>query len=230
MKKYYFTVLVAFYSYVVFAQVDPVANFNRHIAANWSGQYVRVSQYQVRGSLYFLGEFFPGMIVYKNGKKISDAKIAFDVYNQKVGIESNGGVFEADELVDSFLISLPEKFGGQKLLFKNSTGFGQEKLNVFFNVLADGEKASFLKLYKSKLSPDPTNTMDPQRKVFEQYYEYYIYIMGKGLQKIKLKEKDVIKALGDEQRFSEYIAGKNLDLSTELGLSQFITQYNSNFQ
>jgi hypothetical protein len=229
MRKYFFAGLLFFCFKETHAQADPVGAFNRHIASNWKGDYIRVSQYHVKGTLYFLGEAFPGSITFRSGKTVDNTKVLYDLYNQKAGIEMNEGLFEADEPVRSFSISLPEKFGNGKLLFKSSAEFGNEDMKAFFNVLADGEKASLLKLYKIKLSPDPTNTMDRDAKVFEQYYEYYLY-SKKDLQKIKLKEKDILRALGGDQRLSDFIAKSNLDLSKEADVIQLITNYNLNFQ
>ncbi len=230
MRKYYMAGLFIFCICNTYAQVDPVGTFNRHVAANWKGQYVRISQYRVKGSFYFLGEAFLGTITYKSGKKLSDVPVLYDLYNQKVGSEAKDGLFEADEPVESFSILLPEKFGSQKLLFKNGSAFNGESSNNYFNVLAEGDKASLLKVYKTKLSPDPTNTLDRESKVFEQYFEYSLYTNRKQLHKIKLKEKDIATALNDDLRVSEYVKRNNLDLSKEADVVQLINKYNNNFQ
>jgi len=47
---------------MVNAQPDPVGNFNKHVIEKWTHDYIRVSQYRVKGSPYLLGESFNGDI------------------------------------------------------------------------------------------------------------------------------------------------------------------------
>src|SRR5687768_8526194 len=155
MRKYCFIAFLALSINNTNAQVDPVGAFNRHIASNWAGEYVRISQYRVKGTPYLLGESFPGAITYKGGKTANN-KILYDLYSQKAGIDMQNQIYESGEMVEEFTIQLPEKFGGQKLLFKNANLYGDAKINGYLNVLEDGSKLVFLKAFKIKLSPDPT--------------------------------------------------------------------------
>jgi hypothetical protein len=229
MRKVFLSFLLLTILNQVFAQVDPVGNFNRHIAANWVGEYIRISQYRVKGTPYLLGESFAGVITYKSGKASANNKILYDLYNQKAGIDMNNEIYVADDPIDQFIIDLPEKFGGQKLLFKNANHYGNTEVKGYLNVLQDGSKVTFLKAYKIKLVADPTNTLVKDVKVFEQYYEYYLYNKSsQQLQKIKLKEKDVIKELDDAEFVKNYKASNGTaDLSKEAGLIQLIKYYNN---
>ena len=186
MKKICFTfIVILLFGDVSFAQVDPVGQFNKHIVENWKGDYIRIGQYRVKGTPYLFGESFPGTLTYKGGIK-SDIKILYDLYNQKAGADVKNSILESDLVLEEFSISLPTKFGGNTLFFKNTELFGNTSLKNYFNVLADGSKASLLKIFKIKLVSDPSNMMDKEQKIFEQYYEYYLYNKaGKKLSKIK---------------------------------------------
>lgn len=211
-----------------FAQHDPLGAFNKHVVEKWAGDYIRVGPYQVKGSPYLLGASFPGIVSYRGGSIISDCKVFYDLYYQKAGLDVKNDFFEASEPIDSFSILLPESFGGQKLNFHNNIFFGEESPSGYFNILCDGEKASFLKLYKSKLAPDPTNTLAKEMKIFEQYFEYYIYDkVQKKLHKIKLKKKQLMEVFKNNQNLIKYIAMNNLDLSNEKEVSLCINYYNS---
>jgi len=209
-----------------YAQVDPVGQFNRHILENWNGEYIRIGQYKVRGTPYFFGESFPGTITFKGGVK-SNAKILYDLYNQKAGADVKNSILESDVPLEEFSISLPAKFGGNTLLFKSTEAYGNTSLKSYFNVLEDGAKASLLKIFKIKLVSDPSNMMDKEQKIFEQYYEYYLYNKTtKELNKIKLKEKDIAKHLGDEFFVKDLIGKQNLDVSHEIDMIKLIYAYN----
>lgn len=211
-----------------FAQVDPVGDFNRHIAEKWSGEYIRISQYQVKGTPYFLGESFPGSITYEGNSTLKDKKLLFDLYSQKAGVEVNHAIFEAELPVLEFTLQLPEKFGSQILVFKNCSLFGHTTMKGYLNVLVDGNRIALLKRYSVKLSPDPTNTLAKDKKVFEQYYEYYIYNKAKNeLNKVKLKEKDIFKEMGNEQLIKEYVDRNDLQYSREEDVKRLVHHYNS---
>jgi hypothetical protein len=209
------------------AQTNTLGEFNKFIAQNWAGEYARIGQWKVKGSPYFLGEAFSGTITYKGGTK-SDVKILYDLYNQKAGAEFKNSILESDQVVEEFTISLPAKYDGKTLLFKSSEFFGDNSLKSYLNVLEDGSKVSLLKLFKIKLVSDPSNMMDKELKIFEQYYEYYLYNKAtKELSRIKLKEKDLIKQLGDEEFVKGFILSGDLDVSKEVDAIKLVNGYNN---
>ena len=65
---------------IIFTQVsaqvisDPLPAYNKQLAERWSGEYMQVSQYRVKGSPYFLGKAFPWILKFEDGntKKRSD--------------------------------------------------------------------------------------------------------------------------------------------------------------
>lgn len=210
-----------------FAQPNTLGEFNKFIAQNWSGEYLRIGQYKVRGTPFLFGESFQGTIKYQGGVK-SDTKILYDLYNQKAGAEFKNGILQSDKEVEEFSISLPDKYGGNVLFFRNSQLYGKNAVNGYLNVLEDGAKFSFLKVFQIKLVPDPSNMMDKEIKLFEQYSEYYIYNKAtKELRKIKLREKNIKKELGDEQFVKEYIAQNGLDISKEIDMIKLIQGFNN---
>lgn len=229
MIKFFSASLILLFSSSItsFSQTNSVGEFNKFIAQNWAGDYVRIGQYKVKGTPYLLGESFPGTITYRGGTK-ADAKILYDLYTQKAGEDVRNTIAEATQPVEQFTILLPEKFGEEKLLFQSSDMFGNESLKVYFNVLEDGSKASLLKVFKIKLVSDPVNMMDKEQKLFEQYYEYYLYNKTtKELAKIKLKAKDFSKQLGDDNFVKTFIDNGDLDVSNEKHAIKLIKGYNT---
>ncbi|MEN9950517.1 MAG: hypothetical protein RLY85_1269 [Bacteroidota bacterium] len=178
------------------AQTDAIGDFNKHVIEKWTEDYIRVSQYRVKGSPYLLGESFDGELTMKTGLKTVNQKILYNIMEQKVGTEINKQMIAPDGDVVSFYIQLPEKFGSEKLDFLWAETLGKSNVKGYLNLLSDGPKLAFLRQYKSRLVPDPTNMYSKDIRIFEQYYEYYIYIKKTAeLIKVRLKEKDVVAAL-----------------------------------
>lgn len=203
------------------AQPDPVGNFNKHVIEKWTHDYIRVSQYRVKGSPYLLGESFSGDITMKTGVVTVDKKILYDIYDQKVGVDLDKKFVAPDGEVSGFFIQLPEAIGGEKLNFINASNLPKVNLKGYLNVLADGPKFAFLRQYKIRLVADPAEMYSKDIKLFEQYYDYYIYNRATAeLKKIKLKDKDVLEALGNPS------VPANFDLHTTLGVKQAVEAIN----
>lgn len=230
MKKSFVLIMFSIALNQAFAQLDPVFNYNRQVVENWKGEYIRVGPYMVKGSPFFMGEALAGNISYKGGKKAVAVKVLYDIYDQKVGIDKNNQIFEADEPIEEFVVSTPDKYGAVKLLFRNAAAYGKADMNSYLNVLEDGEKLALLKQFKTKLLPDPVNTMDKDKKIFEQYFEYYVYSKAtKQLHKIKLKEKDVVREMNNDEQVKNYLSQHAVDFSKESEVISLINKYNNNF-
>ena len=215
-------IIFAFFSaLMVNAQPDPIGNFNKHVIEKWTHEYIRVSQYRVKGSPYLLGDSFNGDITMKTGVVTVDKKILYDIYDQKVGVDLDKKFVSPDGDVSGFFIQLSENFGGEKLNFINAAKLPKVNLKGYLNVITDGSKFAFLRQYRIRLVADPADMYSKDIKLFEQYYDYYIYNrVTAELNKIKLKDKDVLEALGNPNSSAKY------DLYTVLGVRQAIEAIN----
>jgi hypothetical protein len=215
-------IIFAFFSaLMVNAQPDPIGNFNKHVIEKWTHEYIRVSQYRVKGSPYLLGDSFNGDITMKTGVVTVDKKILYDIYDQKVGVDLDKKFVSPDGDVSGFFIQLSENFGGEKLNFINAANLPKVNLKGYLNVITDGSKFAFLRQYRIRLVADPADMYSKDIKLFEQYYDYYIYNrVTAELNKIKLKDKDVLEALGNP------ISSVKYDLYTVLGVRQAVEAIN----
>lgn len=220
MKRFiFFLCLVSANS--IQAQTDAIGDFNKHVIEKWTEDYIRVSQYRVKGSPYMLGESFDGQLTMKTGLKTINQKVLYNLMEQKVGTEMDKQMIAPDGDVVSFFIQLPEKFGGEKLDFVATSTLGDNNVKGFLNVIADGPKLAFLRHYKSKLVPDPTNMYSKDIRIFEQYNEYYIFIRKTSeLIKVRLREKDIVAALAG------FPIPANTDFSKITGVKQAIAFLN----
>lgn len=205
----------------LFAQPDPIGNFNKHVVEKWTHDYIRVSQYRVKGSPYLLGESFNGDISMKTGVVTVDKKILYNIYDQKVGTDLDNKFVAPDGEVSGFFIQLSDIHGGEKLNFINATSLPNVSLKGYLNVLTDGSKFAFLRQYKIRLVADPAEMYSKDIKLFEQYYDYFIYNRSNSsLTKIKLKTKDVIELLGDGA------ANTTENLTTVFGVKRTVESLN----
>jgi hypothetical protein len=222
-------VLSLLFASASFAQVD-LSEWNKSVMANWKGDYVRVGSYQVKGSPFLLGQSFNAVLVYKNGKRITDRKLLYDLHNQKAGMDTNGEIFEANEPLEEFTIALPDNLGGKMLVFKNALNYSPKPPTAYLNVLEEGEKAILFKAFKVNLVPDPVNYMAKDLRIFDQYSEYYVFSKAtKELYRVKAKEKDLVAALGQEKQIKSYVRSNNIDLSREADLVKVVQSYNAGF-
>lgn len=216
MNKLLFSCFLFSFSFLQ-AQTDAIGDFNKHVIEKWTEDYIRVSQYRVKGSPYLLGESFDGELTMKTGQKTINQKVLYNVMEQKVGTEIDKNLIAPDGDIVSFYIQLPEKFGGEKLSFQPADAFGKNNVKGYLNIISDGPKLALLRQYKSKLVPDPTNMYSKDIRIFEQYNEYYIFLKKTSeLIKVRLKEKDIIAAL------TGFPVPGNADLTKLSGVKQVI--------
>ncbi|HEX6848198.1 MAG TPA: hypothetical protein VF144_14550, partial [Chitinophagaceae bacterium] len=207
---------------------DPLSTYNKHLAERWSGEYMQVSQYKVKGSPYLLGKAFPGTVKFADGNTINNVQITYDLYNEKVSFEKDSLFFELDKLIKEFSIMLPAEYGNTNLVFRNAASFGDTKKKGYYNIISESGKYVFMKEFKLKLVPDPANTLAKDYKMFEQYYEYLLYdTSGRNLSKIKLNKKSVLSFFQNKSAAEKEINDSRIDVSTEAGVSLLLTRIGS---
>jgi hypothetical protein len=80
------------------------------------------------------------------------------------------------------------------------------------------------------LIADPTNLYSKDLKIFEQYYEYFLFDKTtKELNKVRLREKEILKGLNDTGKLKDYVSARSLNLSKEKDVIALITDYNLGF-
>ena len=194
--KALFTSLLSLFSILVFAQPDPIGGFNKHVIEKWSHEYIRVSQYRVKGSPYLLGEPFDGSIEMKSGIKTEGKKILYNVFEQKVGVEMDKELVAPDGEIKSFQIQLPDKFGGEKMYFINADNLTKSPVKGYLNVFVDGPNAALYRQYRNRLVADPAEMYSKEIRMFEQYYDYFLQNKKTGvIEKVRLREKDFVAVL-----------------------------------
>ena len=194
--KQFLTIFACLVSSIAIAQPDPIGNFNKHVIEKWSHEYIRVSQYRVKGSPYLLGEPFDGSITMKSGIKTDGKRVLYNIYEQKVGVEMNNELVAPDGEINGFSIQLPDKFGGEKMNFINAENLPKSSVKGYLNVFIDGPNAALYRQYRNRLVADPAEMYSKEIRMFEQYYDYFLHNKKTGvIEKVKLREKDFVAVL-----------------------------------
>ena len=228
MRKLFLFIFLYFLVFNSFGQLDAIGTFNRFVIETWSAQYVRIGNYKVKGTPLLFGDAFPGKIKFQGASASQPAKVMYNLYEQKAGPGTNGEMLVTDQLVEEFTLELPEKFGGVPLSFKHCSMFTKDNLKVYFNVLVEGSSIAFLKVYKIRMIADPSNMMDKELKVFEQYYDYYlINYKGSGkVEQVKLKKKDIEKELGSLPGAAAIFKSNEFEYGTEADVIKLVNALN----
>ena len=228
MKSFLTILIFSFIFCSANSQTDAIGDFNKHVIEKWSEDFIRISQYKVKGSPYLLGESFDGALTVKSGVVASNQKILYDIYSQKVGVEMNKELVKPDGEVTSFFIQLPEKFGNEKLEFINASTLKNVSLNGYLNMLETGNKLILLRQYKTRVIADPANMYSKDFRIFEQYYDYYFYNTATAsLEKFRLKQKDVVSALTGMPASVINLAN-SYNFSTLNSVREFVKKVNAN--
>jgi hypothetical protein len=230
MTKYYLFIFCACTFIQTSAQQipDPLASYNKNLVERWSGEYMQVSQYKVKGSPYFLGQAFPGILKFADGKTKNDVRIRYDLYNEKASIELDSVFMDLNNEISEYSIILPEEYGGKNLVFRNATAFADPKKKGFYNVIGESKRYVFGKEYKLKLVPDPVNSLAKDYRMFEQYSEYFLYdSVTRNMKKIKLNKKSVSSFFGDKDGVENIIKDNNINVSSEDGMVLLLTKIDS---
>ena len=106
------------------AQLDQIGSYNRFLIEKWDGEFYRVGPYKVKGSPYFFGKAYPGRIGYDGQSLSKNESLLYDLYEQKVGPDINGKVFDADQEATEFEIYEKKDYGTDTLRFVSNSVVG----------------------------------------------------------------------------------------------------------
>ncbi len=208
-----------------FAQLDPIGQYNRYLTESWAGEYYRVGQYKVKGNPMFLGQAFLGTVKTKTVVDSKMQNLLYDLQLQLVGPGVNGKIYETTDRVTAFELYRPHPYGGDTLRFVDGADYGLTKESQYLNLLCDAPGIQLLRAYKIKVVPDPTNLMDKDLRVFEIYFDTYLFLKtSKELVKVKNSKKDYSKALAGYKNFDVLTGSLNTNFSDPNSVCLMLSQ------
>lgn len=235
MKKIYFLfALLSLSFFHVTAQqsayFDAAQAYNKLLVERGNGSYMRVDQYKVVGTPFFLGEKHKGHLFAK-GETAHNILLSYNTYNQELSFYSSGNpdnaLVKTPQLVDSFVLKQNlSKEIDEDIVFINGRFIGGDEKS-FYRLMHKGAQYSLYKKYKTTLGIVSTNYVQSDLRQFDLASEYYYY--SPGMQELK-KLKPQLYALQKEfnaiKDVTKTISKEELSINHDKGMRQVFAYLN----
>jgi len=168
------------------AQVFNKVQIDKH---NSNGGYIRIDNYKVTGTPYFMGERHPAILFIK-GEGSFNTRLSYNVYKQELEFYTktnpNTPLIKEWELVDSFILHPSDNSTFvTDIKFLGGTVLGSNE-KVFFREMYLGTKYSLYKRYRVELAFVSGAYVKSDLREFDLIGEYY-YMDESSKKLIKLK-------------------------------------------
>jgi len=173
----------------------------------------------VTGTPYFLDFWSKGKVTTKSGKNYVDMPLKYDIMNDKLIFQGEGGnMMYFTEPVSTFeILDI-----GQSTSYKFINGLPiTDGLNPssFFQIIASGKLSLFKRVYK-KITESTSYGSATINKSFNIYNSYYI-LQKENLIKISLNKKSLIGLIPDkEKEITEYLKKEKIDFKQDSDLNK----------
>lgn len=176
----------------------------------------------IRGSKYLYKDWVEATIIDTDDKMITDVSVNYNGYTKKFEMLERGN--KKVEL-NSWLYQQINVYKDKKMhtfkLYKDGD------TPAYFKVIYEGEKASFLEKFDTKLKVDeiPNYGSSTSTKKYLNRKSTYIYTEG-NLIEVKRKDKDIVKVLGKKE-LKKYIKENKLKIKEDKDLSALFEYHES---
>ena len=166
---------------------------------------------EVGGSLFLSQEYNPATIQIPSGKTISNIPVKFNIFNNAIMLQKDG----QDMKLESF-----------RSVFYDQVQIDKQTEKTIYQVLSKGPKVHLLK-YMSQKVEDAATLGDYSRREIVTTEQFYIYVPGGAIKRIKGGKKDVAEALPDlSVKINEFVAANSLKLKSEGELTMLVEALN----
>ncbi|PKQ66569.1 hypothetical protein [Raineya orbicola] len=217
---------------VLFAQLSGQDAFVNTMTLAGQGNIVRTwdNRYQgMKGHPYVKNTWENAQIVSIDGKVYQDVPLKYDVYSNLAVVKNSKGDSIVTEVVNirEFTFKSSKMTFVKEPLLDNSDNI--KNYGKLYEQLFAGKKVALLKNHrKVLLQADYQGGYSANRRYDEliEEYDYYLKKNGATIEKIKLNEKNLLKALSDkEKELKEYLKKEKLNLKTEIGVIRLLQYY-----
>lgn len=181
----------------------------------------------IHGSPFFNDNWEKGRVWLSSGKKTKKMNLKYKVFTNELLFKRNGRVLAVKP---SNMKGFTLNHKGKKLLFKE--GFNAPRFKIsshkLLQVIFNG-KVKLLKRYRVKLMrgvrPDPISGNITSNFIKSNSY-FLVRQHGHFFEVKKLKEKDILDALGDHKReLKKYAESHHLSFKDKIDLKQILGYY-----
>ncbi len=220
--KNLFLLLLLSKAYMVLGQVKSDSISKAGETSNLSAYGTRVvvrkpSKYSVQGHQYYENENKLAS-VYVNGKKSRRTFVRYNALNDEIEVTEIFNILKKENIN----VVLDEGYIYKVLDFEGT--------KQFFVFLKEGKNSLVMKVEK-KIKEGKDAIGGYEQTTNDKYVEkrsYFILKTGGDLFKIKLKQKDILKVLGDKKtEIEKYASSKKLNFKKEEDLIKIVGYYNT---
>ena len=204
MQKTLLLILLAFISPTLFAQLNPNgAKYagNDGIGVNrqfndMGGNPIPINDHSsIGGSPLLNADFGQGIVRLKNGNYFSDTALGYSLYENKLFVRRQDGMYPVNDDVVSFSIEYPAN-GSSKKIYSFENGFPAIDRNdggTFYQILYHGKDYTLLKWIHEKVQM-PYNYGEGSKRQYVMDHGYFAYSLTEN-KMVFLGNKVTIKNL-----------------------------------
>lgn len=176
---------------------------------------------EVEGSPFMTSDYKTGAVVISDTKEVTGVPVKFNIMNNAVMVQKDGQDLKLENFKQVSYDVIASDGASRKVILR--TGYPDVEKNsskTVYQVISMGPKLHLLKLLTQKVEDAPTLGEYSRREIVTTE-QYFVYVPGGEIKKIKLSKKEVTAAVPSLSARIEEIAGaKDLKLKNE---SDFVT-------
>jgi len=186
-----------------------------------------VKSKRVKGSPYLNDEWLKGYVMVTDKANTEMLRLRFNTETNTLEFLRNETVYALDSRkIKGFVIPGHPS----DLVFKNGFNTEDDDINrsTFLRIISDG-KTKFVCHHETSLKEDlSTYGMASQIDEYVSTTDYYVITPDGKLHDIKLKRKDIVRTLSDEEdKVKEFVRANNLDYGEEDDVKRIVSFYNN---
>jgi hypothetical protein len=204
---------------IIFLFLLVKSSYSQHlVAADYLGRPLStVKNTEVNGSPFINESFTNTSVLLKDGRKINDVLLNFDIYvNEPIFTNKSGTYFRFNQEIFEFILPVNSEGNITHALFRNGYK-AQNKYNerTFYQVIYEGNK-EILKHTQKLIVEDQTSLLT-SRKKYEIEVNYFLLVDGE-MKKFHNKST-FLKAFGkDNDKARKFLEVNDIDFSSDFHL------------
>lgn len=176
-----------------------------------------------KGDPYMWSEWHTATIYDNKGEEIPDVEINFNGHTNELEVRSDDKFIELDQRNYTTIETI--HYDKPLVLSRGHKGFF---MNGFIEVIHDGESISMLRKFEAKLEEIEMQNVGKIERIkrFNTKYVYYLIAHGEA-NKVSLKKKKLLEALGRKKEMSTIIDSGQLKTNTVAHLKEILQYFES---
>jgi len=193
------------------------------------GGTVYTFQYEdIQGTPFLNDKWTRSMIITNDMKTYTNQPLKFDLYKNKFVFDRNNSIYELTPEANTVYLFPNEADPNEKIVYKKGYQINNFITpNNYLQVLAEGSKATLLKLHKKNMEEFTEYNDATKYKRFKVVQQYYVFQNG-AYTLVTLGSKNLENVCQSKwKEVSAFLQQNNLSAKDEMGWAKAITYYNS---